>query len=179
MSVFTNPASGAAEQAEEYTRAVLELLGSRDPFEVLETTAHGLRTAAGGMSAEQLSRPERAGKWSVRQVLRHLADSEIVWAYRLRMVLAEDRPVMTGYDQDAWAERLAYSDSDPAESLAEFDLLRRSNLKVLGHASASDLERVGLHGERGEESLEHMIELYAGHDLLHLRQVERIRAAVT
>jgi uncharacterized damage-inducible protein DinB len=179
MSVYTNAAADAAGQSDSYVAAVLDLLGSRDPFEVLEATPGALRAAVAGMSDAQLARPERPGKWSVRQVLRHLADSEIVWAYRLRVILAQDRPALQGYDQDAWAERLRYADADPAESQAEFALLRRSNLQLLERASATDLERVGIHAERGEESLEHLIRLYAGHDLLHLLQVERIRAAVT
>lgn len=178
MSVFTNPASGAPEQAEEYVRAVLDLLGSRDPFAVLETTPDALSAVVAGTPDAQLALPEKDGKWSIRHVLRHLADSEIVWAFRLRMVLAQDGPTLTGYDQDAWAERLAYADSDPAESVTEFTVLRRSNLMVLRRASDSDLKRVGVHAERGEETLQRMIQLYAGHDLLHLRQVERIRAAV-
>lgn len=178
MSVFTNPAAGAPEQAQAYIRAILGLLGSRDPFEVLEATGEALRDATAGVSEERLAEPERPGKWSVRQVLAHLADSEIVWAYRLRMVIAQDRPPLTGYDQDAWADRLGYAEWDPAESLETFGAVRRSNLGVLRRASDADLARVGLHAERGEESLEHMIRLYAGHDLLHLRQIERIRAVV-
>ena len=179
MSVFTNSASGAPEQAEAYTRAVLDLLGSRDPLAVLDATPGTLGHLVDGMSDAQLAIPERDGKWSVREVLCHLVDSELVWAFRLRMVLGQDRPALTGYDQDAWAERMSYSETDPARSLTEFAFMRRSNLRLLERASDADLKRVGLHAERGEESLEHMIALYAGHDLLHLRQIERIRAAVT
>jgi uncharacterized damage-inducible protein DinB len=175
MSVFTNPASAAPEQAGEYVAAVLGLLGERDPFDVLRTTPRLLREAADSMSADRLSEPERPGKWSVRQVLRHLADSEIVWAYRLRVVLAQDRPPLAGYDQDAWAERLHYADADAAASLTEFDALRRGNLSLLERAAPADLQRVGVHAERGDESVEYMIRLYAGHDILHLNQIERIR----
>lgn len=178
MSVYTNPASGAADQADAYIRAILDLLGDREPFAVLEATSDALRAAIAGMSAAQLATPETSGKWSVRHVLRHLADSEIVWAYRLRMILAEHRPAIAGYDQDAWADRLGYADADPAVSLGEFDVLRRGNLDLLRRASDADLQRAGVHAERGVESLAHMIRLYAGHDILHLRQVERIRAAV-
>jgi uncharacterized damage-inducible protein DinB len=178
MSVFSNPASGSAAHADAYIRALLELLGDRDPFKVLAATPDALCVAFAGMTAAQLAQPESAGKWSVRQVLRHLADSEIVWAYRLRVVLAQDRPTLAGYDQDAWADRLAYADADPAASLADFEVLRRSNLALLAAARPADLQRVGVHAERGEESVAHMMKLYAGHDLLHLRQLARIRAAV-
>jgi hypothetical protein len=93
-------------------------------------------------------------------------------------VLAHDRPALTGYDQDAWAERLHYADADPEESLQEFAVLRRGNLRLLESAGPQELKRVGVHTERGEESVEHMVRLYAGHDVLHLRQLERIRTAV-
>ena len=179
MSVFTNPASGAAEQAATYIRAVLGMVESRDPMEVLRTTARALRAVVSEVPEERLGVPERPGKWSIRHVLRHLADSEIVWGYRLRMVLAQDRPTLTGYDQDAWADRLGYAQSDAVASVAEFEAVRAGNLALVSRTSDAELKRVGIHVERGEESLEHMVRLYAGHDILHLRQIERIRAAVT
>lgn len=178
MSVFTNPASGAAAQAAEYVHAVLELLGSRDPMSVLRDTPAALRRATDGMSPAQLKQPERAGKWSVGQVLGHLADSDLVWGWRVRQILAQDRPTITGYDQDAWADRLQYREADPDESIETFGVLRRANLRLVERATPDDLKRVGVHAERGEESLAHLIQLYAGHDLLHLAQIARIRKAV-
>lgn len=178
MSVFTNPAGRSAEQAEAYVAAVLGLLGPRDPLEVLRKTALALERAVEGLSADQLAEPEGAWKWSIRHVLQHLADSELVWGYRLRMVLAHDRPQLTGYDQDLWADRLHYAEADAEQATRDFAALRNANLQVLARASTTDLERVGVHAERGEETLEHMIRLYAGHDMLHLRQMDRIRRSV-
>ena len=178
MSVFTNPANRAAEDAAAYVRAALELLGDRVPLAVLRETPSALSRAIEGLSAQQLRQPERPGKWSIGQVLWHLADSEVVWAWRLRLILAQDRPQLTGYDQDLWAERLHYDEGDPAEALELFTVLRRANLRLVERASPAELQRVGVHTERGEESLEHLRRLYAGHDLLHLRQIERIRRAV-
>lgn len=179
MSVFTNPASSSREQAAAYTSAVLGLLGDRDPREVLEQTASALTRACTGLSTDQMTRPEATGKWSVRHVLQHLADSELVWGWRLRLVLAQDRPPLTGYDQDLWAERLGYDDASVGQALEEFKVLRRGNLRLLSHASPDDLARVGVHAERGDESVAHMVRLYAGHDLLHIAQLDRIREAVT
>jgi uncharacterized damage-inducible protein DinB len=179
MSVFTNPASASAAHAEAYTKALLALLGSADPLTVLRGTSFALRRAVEGLDESELGVPERAGKWSIRQVLRHLADSDLVWAWRLRLVLAQDRPQITGYDQDAWAERLGYAAAPAAESLEEFSVVRRGNVRLLEQLVPDDLQRVGVHVERGEESVEHMMRLYAGHDLLHLRQIERIRAVVS
>lgn len=179
MSVFTNPASASAEQTAAYTAAVLELLGDRDPLVVLRTTPDTVHGIVDPLPDELTTRPERPGKWSIRQVLRHLADAELVWAWRMRLMLAQDRPTITGYDQDSWADRLGYADADARESLAAFEFLRNDNLRLLERASPEDMKRVGVHVARGEESLERLARLYAGHDLLHVRQLERILAAVT
>ncbi len=178
MSVFTNPASKAPADAAAYVAAVLDLVGDRDPLAVLRDTPDAVRRAIHGLTLQQLRAPERPGKWSIVQVLQHLADAEVVWAWRMRLILAQDRPVLTGYDQDRWAERLGYADADPAQALEEFTVIRRGNLRLLERATPEDLRRVGVHAERGEESVEHLRRLFAGHDLLHLRQIERIRAAV-
>ena len=177
MSVFTNPAASSKEQAKAYTAAILDLLGDKNPIDVLKRTPAALEKAIDGLSPKQLSKREAPNKWSIKHVLRHLADSDVVWAWRLRMVLAHDRPPLTGYDQDLWAERLGYDDSNARESLSEFAVLRKSNLRLVKGASAEDLKRVGVHAERGDESVEHTLRLYAGHDLLHLRQINRIRAS--
>jgi hypothetical protein len=178
MSVFTNSASRSIEQARVYTAAILDLLGTRDPMDVLERTVDAMRSAIAGVSDTHLSQLESPGKWSLRHVVQHLADSELVWGYRLRLVLAQERPPLTGYDQDLWSERLHYERAAIGEALDLFAVLRRSNLRLLVDASPDDLQRVGLHAERGEESVGHMIRMYAGHDLLHLRQLARIREAV-
>jgi len=176
MSVFTNRLSRSPEQAREYTSAILGLLGRRDPRDVLRATHDALRQAVAGLSEVELSVPEAPGKWSIRQVVRHLADAEIVWGWRLRLGLSQDRPTITGFDQDAWAERLHYDAAPVEEALAEFAALRRTHLKLVSTASEADLARFGVHAERGEESVAHMMKMYAGHDLLHLAQIDRIRA---
>lgn len=174
MSVFTNPASRSATEARAYVEAVLGLLGSQDPMAVLRETGDRLEAACRNQPPDRLHAPEAPGKWSVAQVLRHVADSELVWGWRLRLVLAQDRPAITGYDQDLWADRLGYLEADPAESLELFQVLRRANLRCLERATEADLARAGVHAERGEETVAHMIRLYAGHDILHLNQVDRI-----
>ena len=160
MSVFTNPSTHAADDAAAYVKAVLELVGNREPL-------------------EKLRQPEREGKWAIVHVLQHLADADIVWAWRMRLILAQDRPTLTGYDQDLWAQRLHYAETEPNEALELFDVMRRGNLRLLSRATSDDLARVGVHAERGEESLDHLRRLYAGHDQLHLRQIARIRRAVS
>lgn len=179
MSVFTNPGSASKEHANAYIAAILDLLGDADPLDVLQATPAAFAQATDGLSPAQLRIPEKPGKWSAQQVLAHMADSEVVWSWRLRMVLAHDRPPLTGYDQDLWAERLAYEHTDPGLSLRTFTTLRDRNLELLRHAGPEGLRRVGVHEERGEESVGHMMRLYAGHDIVHTRQLERVRNAVT
>jgi len=179
MSIFSNRFSSAKEEAGNYTEAVLGLLGGQDPLTVLEKTPAELAGRVAGLSSADAARPEAAGKWSMIQVMRRLADSEIVWAYRVRRILAEDRPAIRGYDQDLWADRLHYErGGDVAEVLAEITAVRRGNLRLVRSLAPEDRKRVGVHTERGEESIEHLIRMYAGHDLLHLNQLERIRKAL-
>lgn len=179
VSEFANRAAEAAAQASAYTASLMAALSSRPALEVLREMPAALREAVAGLSAEQLSTPEAPGKWSVRQVVQHLADSELVGGFRFRMVLAHDRPELMGYDQDAWAERLRYAEADIDAALDQFTALRRANLRLLERASPEEQKRVGLHVERGEESLAHMMRMYAGHDMVHRRQLARIRATVT
>jgi uncharacterized damage-inducible protein DinB len=177
-SRFANSFNDTADGTSAYVNALLELLGDRDPLEVVRATPAALENAVAGLDRATLHRPERAGKWSIGQVVAHLADSELVWGYRMRRVLAEDRPTLTGYDQDRWADRLGWAEAEVPESLAVLKAIRAGNLRLLARASATDLARVGLHNERGEESITRMLELYAAHDLVHLNQIERIKKAV-
>jgi uncharacterized damage-inducible protein DinB len=177
-SRFANPANDTPAGTSAYVTALLDLLGDRDPLAVVGEMVPALERALAGVDEELLRRPEREGKWSVSEVVAHLADSELVWGYRLRRVLADERPTLTGYDQDGWAARLRYRDARLADSLALFSALRAGNLRLLRAASAEDLQRVGLHSERGEETVQRMLELYAAHDLVHRNQIERIKAAV-
>lgn len=178
MSIFTNRAASSKDEAKEYTAALIGLVGEREPLDALYHTEVALRHAVAGVAAERLAKPEAPDKWSVRQVLAHLADSDLVFGWRLRMALAHDRPPIQGYDQDLWAAHLHYDEVDVEQALQVFGTLRRWNLRLLKRASSEERERVGVHAERGEESVAHMMKLYAGHDTLHLHQIERILKAV-
>ena len=176
MSVFTNSASSTPDEIKAYVSAVLGLVEGRDPLEVLRATPSLFTAALDQLGPADVRRPEAPGKWSVNEVLQHMADSELVFGWRIRLLLAHDRPAITGYDQDRWAERLRYAEGDPRDAMERFTVLRRANLRLLERASPEDLKRVGVHAERGEETLAHVIRLYAGHDLLHVRQIDRIRS---
>ena len=178
MSVFSNRTIDPPQQRAKYAAAVLDLVGGRQPLDVLRETPEAARRAIEGLTPQQLRQAEAPGKWSIAQVLQHLADSDLVWGWRVRLILAQDRPPITGYDQDLWADRLHYADADADQALEELRVLRRGNLRLIERATPQDLKRVGVHSERGEESVEYLCGLYAGHDLLHLRQIARILAGL-
>ena len=178
MSVFTNSKNAAKQHAFRYTEAVLELLGERDPLEVMSGHAAWLKKAIKGLSTEQLRTRETPRKWSILEVLGHLADTEVVYRYRMRMIVAEPGCRIVGYDQDAWAKRLKYQEQDPALVMKEIEAVRGATLRWLRSLSETELDRAGEHDERGEESVRHIMKMVAGHDLLHRKQIERIRSVV-
>jgi hypothetical protein len=179
MSIYTNSASSTPDETAAYVAGLLGLLANQDPVDVLRKTPSTLEQLLATVPATILAVPEAPGKWAIRDVFAHLADSELVGGVRLRMVLAHDRPTIIGYDQDLWSDRLRYREVDARQALEQFTVLRRSNLRLWENLSPADLRRVGVHNERGEESLGHMRNLYAGHDLLHVNQLNRIRKTVT
>jgi hypothetical protein len=178
MSIFSNPASSTPTELAAYVAGLLHLLGDNDPVVILRQTPADLQRFLDTVPAQIVASSEAPGKWSIREVVQHLADSELVGGFRLRMVLAHDRPSLTGYDQDLWASRLRYREVEVRDAFDQFAALRRANVRIWQHLTPTDLIRVGIHGERGEESLEHLRRLYAAHDLLHLQQLERIRGSL-
>ena len=175
---FTNPAGSATEAAARYVGALLELLGDRDPLEVLGRTQAALAEAVDGIDPEDLYRPEVPGKWSIVQVAQHLADSELVNGYRVRAVLTEVEPAIPGYDQDAWARELGYANRSFGDAFDQLVSLRVANLKLYRSLTEEQMDRWGVHAERGRESVRQLIRLLAAHDLVHLRQIERIRRSL-
>jgi hypothetical protein len=131
----------------------------------------------GATDAELDARPA-PGKWSAREIVHHLADSEMTSAIRLRRLLAEERPVIVGYDQDEYARRLFY-DRPIATSLAAFEMARAVTAELLVRMSDEQWQRAGTHSESGPYSAERWLEIYAGHAHDHADQIRRARASVT
>jgi DinB superfamily len=171
---FSNPAANAAASASAYVRALLEVLGDKRPLEVYAELMPWLERRLHGLSESALRRPEAPGKWSVLEVVQHLADSDLVFGFRMRMILTEDRPPLQGYDQDKWAATFRYGESSREQALAQLGALRAGNLTMLRRLGPVEMERVGMHSERGPESLGHLTKLMAAHDIVHRRQMERI-----
>jgi hypothetical protein len=95
----------------------------------------------------------------------------------MRMILAHPTPEIQGYDQDLWATELKYNEMDLNEALEQIRLLRSANLKMLRGLNEAQMERIGMHSERGPESIRKILRMIAGHDILHLNQIRRIKKA--
>jgi hypothetical protein len=117
------------------------------------------------------------GKWSIRQVVAHLADAELVGAHRLRQVIAEDNPTLIAFDQDAWTKNLDYARRPTRTSLDTFRRIRTENYALLTQVAGAAWDRTGNHTENGPMTLRRLLEGYAGHAESHARQLQEIREA--
>jgi hypothetical protein len=135
-----------------------------------------LAVATTGAAGTELDfQPE--GKWSVRQIVCHLADAESTGAMRFRQLIAEERPVMPGWDQEAWAAKLGYEKRKISQALEIFRVLRASNFELLKDLPEETYSRTGTHTTRGELSLLQMLRMYAEHVESHVKQLQAARAA--
>jgi uncharacterized damage-inducible protein DinB len=171
------PAYDASDPA-AYVASRLALVGDRDPLPLLEAAPDRVAETVSGLSEDAARRPESDGKWSVLQVLRHLADSEVVYGYRLRLIVAAERPEIPGYDQAAWTDALHYHRGTVADALGDYAAGRRMTVAFLRALDESEWERWGVHSERGKESVRQIATLLAAHDLSHEQQIARVREAI-
>ena len=165
------------ETTQQYIERLLGYAGDTDPFEILSSTASRVRALLAGRSREELSRRPAPDRWSVAEIVTHLGDAEVAGAWRFRLVLGENGVPLQAYDQNVWAEAFRYSEADPAEALDMFEALRASTVSLLRRVDRSRFEHYGMHAERGRETVPHLMRLYAGHDLNHLRQIEQLLGA--
>ena len=115
------------------------------------------------------------GKWSIRQIVAHLADAELVGAHRFRQVIAEETPTLMAFDQDAWARNLDYAQRKPKQSLETFRRLRAENYDLLKQLAPEAFERAGNHTRNGRMTLAQMVESFARHAESHARQLQETR----
>ena len=155
-----------------------DALGGDDPLHAMFEAPQRLRKLLKGLTERQLSRRPAPGKWSIREIVAHLADGEVILGSRYRLVAAHDRPALPGYDQDLFVERLGVGNATTEELLADFEMARAVNLGLLVRLPDEAFGRVGIHSERGEESIRTMVAMYAGHDRVHLDQIETIRTGL-
>jgi len=159
-----------------YVRALVDTLGDREPLEVLRQTPTTARAMCGELTDAQWRTPMADGEWNALQVVGHLLDVDVVYGFRWRLVLTEDRPSYPGYDEKRWS---LLPRPAPTQVLAALEGLRAVNLAVLDQVDDDGGRRLGVHGEQGEEHLDLTVRKVAGHDLAHLNQLARTVAAAT
>lgn len=162
------------ETTEQYINRILGTLGDQQPLKVQARTADRLAKLVKGVPNSRLRKRPAPEKWSVGEILAHLADTEVVHAWRVRLILGSNGAAMQGFDQDAWVGALHYSRRDPREAIETFRAVRKANLSLLKTLAPEQWENHGIHSERGKETVRHITKMFAGHDLNHLRQIEAI-----
>ena len=163
-----------SETPQAYTQRILGQLGGQDPLKVQSATPSRLGRLIGRASAARLRKRPAPGKWSVGEILAHMADAEIVTAWRIRQILGAPGTPIQAYDQDEWAAAGRYEKRDARKSLEQFRAVREANISLLKSLKPEQWKQHGMHAERGVESIERIAHMMAGHDLNHLGQVERI-----
>jgi uncharacterized damage-inducible protein DinB len=174
MGISERRGALVTETPQEYTARILGLAAGHDHLKVQAATPTKLRRLLKGQPARALTRPPAPGKWSVRQIVAHLADAEVVVAYRMRTILSRSGTAIQAFDQNEWAADGRYDQADTEEALAAFVALRRLNLRLLKRLAPAERARYGMHQERGKENLDRIATMVAGHDLNHLGQIEGI-----
>ena len=148
-----------------------EALGRRDPQAVIAETPVRLARVLEGVTAEQAEVRPAPGKWNLREVMAHRADCEIAWSWRLRIAYEKERAEMQQFDQEPWAKMSGQSPLDLAK--ATFYALRAWNVAFVAGLSEADKRKMYSHPEMGERPLWTLVEIMAGHDLHHLKTLER------
>jgi hypothetical protein len=162
------------ETPQQYTARILGHVDGQEPLAVQAATADRLARLIAGVSTAELRRRPAPQTWSVGEILAHLADAEIVGGFRIRFILGSPGAPIVAYDQDRWAASGHYDQRDPFRTLEQFRVLREANLALLKSLDAGQWKQYGIHSERGQESIEVIVRMFAGHDINHLRQIEQI-----
>ena len=164
---------------EAYIKRMLAFVGEDDPMDILTEAPAQLSALVTSIGAEVRTRRPDARTWSINQIAAHMADTELVSGYRLRMILSLDGVPLQPFNQDHWAETFKYEACDALESARLYSAYRHGTLRVLRLADPVRFDHHGKHPERGIETVHHLLRLYAGHDRNHLSQIQQIVEATS
>jgi uncharacterized damage-inducible protein DinB len=164
------------ETVQEYIQRIQGKIAGKNPLQVQTATPKKLAGLLRRATPAKLRKRPAPDKWSVAEILAHLADAEIVASWRVRSILGSPGTPIQAYDQDAWASAGHYAKRDTRKSLEQFRVLREANLALLKSLTPEQWKHSGMHAERGEESVERILLMMAGHDINHLEQVTALLA---
>jgi DinB family protein len=167
------------ETVQQYVERIRGYIEGQEPLKVLAATPKKLERLVARASAAKLRKRPAPDKWSVTEILAHLADVEIVIGWRVRSILGAPGTPVQAFDQDSWVEAGHYAKRSPRECVAQIRAARAANLALYKSLSPEQWQHYGMHSERGKETVEQLVRMIAGHDLNHLQQIERILAVKT
>jgi hypothetical protein len=162
------------ETAQQYIQRITGYVEGEQLLAVQSATAKKLERLILGVPASKLRKRPAADKWSVSEILAHLADTELVGGFRMRLILGAPGTPVAAFDQDSWVVSGHYEKRNPRKSLDQFRVTREANLALLKSLSPEQWKHYGMHAERGQESIEQMVLMFAGHDINHLQQIQTI-----
>jgi hypothetical protein len=162
------------ETTQQYLTRLGGYVAGKDALKIKQATPRRLARLVARLTPARAARRPARGKWSIREILAHMAEAELAVAWRMRRILEEEGGLIQAYDQDAWAKNGNYQKIPLKESLALFTALRNANLRLLKTVPKTKLQSYGMHQERGRMTLAGMMETLAGHDLNHIMQIEKI-----
>jgi hypothetical protein len=162
------------ETADQYRNRMYSHLESGDPLALMAAAPKKLEGLIKGVSTSKMRRKPAPGKWSISEIVAHLADTELVGGYRIRTILGAPGGPIQAFDQDVWAANMEYQKRDAKKSLELYRALRLANLALLKSLTPQQWKQYGMHAERGQESIETIVRMFAGHDINHREQVKRI-----
>jgi uncharacterized damage-inducible protein DinB len=165
------------ETVAEYSARILGYLGDKDPLETLASTPGRLAALLADVDTARITLEPAPGRWSIQEILAHLADAELVMGYRVRRVLEATGVAIDAYDQNRWAAAGRYDRVPHTESLPRIQADRAGNVRLLRSLRPEQMEQYGVHSERGKETIAYMSRMWAGHDLNHRRQILTILAS--
>ncbi len=180
VEVLPNPASTAQaprDAAADYKARILSYQAGSDFLAVQASAPARLASLIDGLSAEEIARRPAPDKWSIQEIVAHLADDELVGGYRIRLILSSPGTEIQAFDQDVWSRTGRYDRTDVRSSLELFRVLREANLWLFRSLRPEEWDISGVHAERGVESIRDIAMYYAGHDINHFKQIEAIRSS--
>lgn len=158
----------------DYLARIRAYAQGRNPLELQKQTPALLAELIARASDQQLTTRPGSNKWSIGEILAHLAEDEIATAWRYRQMVEHSGIELAGFDQDLWAQTGDYASRAPRESLELFRLLRDANLKFLQQLTPEQWECFGIHAERGPITVRDLVVHMAGHDANHTEQIRRL-----
>jgi uncharacterized damage-inducible protein DinB len=160
------------ETPQQYTQRILGYLEGKKSMEILASTPRQIARLVKGVSRKKLSQRPASDKWSVTEILAHLADTELVYGFRIRLILEASGTPIQGIDQDSWAKFSNYAKHDPVLSLEAFRITRERMVRLLKSLPRESWDFYGMHSERGKETVTRVVEMLAGHDVNHMKQIK-------